>query len=559
MKMADNDEVNYDPSSRGRDGVMRTRVPLTLSDDQRTKNARLATPWVIPIVFIPGIMGTNLRRGGAEVWRPPNMDIRGAAHAITTLFTFLFRNADERGRLLNKDKVEIDHRGSIDTAGSGLSERQARERGWGSIMRTSYHPVMGLLEATLNSMADAGNLAPAWRDGGPQGYAGDPRDWGALGALPALSEADIRQAARYRYEVWAAGYNWLQSNRDSGAAVRDYIENTVLAHYRKCGELAEKVILVTHSMGGMVSRALTEIHQYERVLGVVHGVQPATGAPATYKRMRAGFEGMAKVVLGRNAAEVVAVLANAPGGLELLPTADYNGGQPWLKVVDTSRPDQPLMALPQNKNPYEEIYTSTAWYGLIPERGSGRSGSAAAASRDKAPATQPLVEIIGDVRGFHGAIQGRYKVPTYAHHGAQGARDKSRGRGGVLGTGLFADSHRNAWGEIVWLGQRLGDLDPMTMDVVHDDERGGLTLPDGAELRIADPSAPGDGTVPDPSGLAPYLAGVAGSFAHGQGQPGVSNEAFGYDHQDSYNDLRARYSTVYGIVKIAQLANWRPV
>jgi pimeloyl-ACP methyl ester carboxylesterase len=44
--------------------------------------------------------------------------------------------------------------------------------------------------------------------------------------------------------------------------------------------MAEKVIVVTHSMGGMVSRALTEIHQCDKVLGVSHGVLPATGAPA---------------------------------------------------------------------------------------------------------------------------------------------------------------------------------------------------------------------------------------------------------------------------------------
>ena len=43
--------------------------------------------------------------------------------------------------------------------------------------------------------------------------------------------------------------------------------------------LAEKVIVVTHSMGGLVSRSLTEIHQCDKVMGVSHGVQPATGAP----------------------------------------------------------------------------------------------------------------------------------------------------------------------------------------------------------------------------------------------------------------------------------------
>lgn len=558
--MSENDAVNYDPASRGRDGVMRTRVPLTLSDDQRTKNARLHTPWVIPIVFIPGIMGTNLRRGDAEVWRPPNMDIRGAAHAITTLFTFLFRNAEERGQLLSKDKVEIDHRGSVDTAGSGLSERQARERGWGSVMRSSYHPVMGLLEEQLNRISDAGQLDARWKDGGPEGYAGAPTDWGAQSELPPLSEAEIRHAARYRFEVWAAGYNWLQSNRESGAAVRDYIENTVLAHYRKHGQSAEKVIVVTHSMGGMVSRALTEIHQYERVLGVIHGVQPATGAPATYKRMRAGFEGMAKVVLGRNAAEVVAVLAKAPGGLELLLSADYNGGKPWLKVIDKSRPDQALLALPEKGDPYGEIYSSRAWYGLIPDAVDGVRGSSGAPADPGAEHSGPLLNVIKLVRNFHEDVQYRYKHPTYAHFGAQGQRDRSHGLGGILGTGLFADSDRFAWGEVVWRGEKLSAITPSRVHTLNvgDNGRGELTLADGNTLEIAPPDVPGDGTVPMPSGAAPFLSGTVGSFVHGQGHAGVANESFGYDHQDSYNDPRSRYATIYGLIKIAQLADWRP-
>ncbi|MFX5747526.1 hypothetical protein ABTE19_21620, partial [Acinetobacter baumannii] len=77
-------------------------------------------------------------------------------------------------------------------------------------------------------------------------------------------------------------------------------------------------------MGGLVARACAQLPEMaERILGVVHGVMPALGAPATYKRIRAGFEGAGQVVLGRNAAECTAVMANAPGPLELLPTAQY--------------------------------------------------------------------------------------------------------------------------------------------------------------------------------------------------------------------------------------------
>ncbi|WP_249174068.1 hypothetical protein [Burkholderia sp. AU19243] len=57
---------------------------------------------------------------------------------------------------------------------------------------------------------------------------------------------------------------------------------------------------------------------------------------------------------------------------------------------------------------------------------------------------------------------------------------------------------------------------------------------------------------------APGKAGIAMSFAHGQGNAGPCNEHFGYDHQGSYGDAygRSLYATMYAIVKIAQKARW---
>jgi alpha-beta hydrolase superfamily lysophospholipase len=53
--------------------------------------------------------------------------------------------------------------------------------------------------------------------------------------------------------------------------------------YTAQGFQCEKVIVVTHSMGGLVARAL--IHPKmgslkDKVLGIVHGVMPAIGAGA---------------------------------------------------------------------------------------------------------------------------------------------------------------------------------------------------------------------------------------------------------------------------------------
>lgn len=244
---------------------------------------------------------------------------------------------------------------------------------------------MGRLQQALNELAsfDFAQCEAKLTGWAAQSGLDTPTDWGAKGGEP-LTKDEILHAANYQFDIWAGGYNWLQSNRDSGKAIQDYIERVILPFYndgkavalkdtpdgqggnecriqrtRPTRPRAEGVIVVTHSMGGLVSRALTEIHQCAKVLGVSHGVQPATGAPATYKRMRSGFEGVEQLFLGRNAADVVAILSQAPGGLELLPTADYNDGKPWLKLRDRQTGKE-ILALPQKGDPYEEIYCSPA-------------------------------------------------------------------------------------------------------------------------------------------------------------------------------------------------------
>jgi hypothetical protein len=416
-----------------------------------------------------------------------------------------------------------------------------------------------------------------------------PSDWGAEGG-EALTREEILHAANYQFDVWAGGYNWLQSNRDSGAAIRDLIENTILPYYNEGktvvvkdtpdGEgnnqcsirrkkpnraMAEKVIVVTHSMGGLVSRALTEIHQCDKVLGVSHGVQPATGAPATYKRMRGGFEGAEQVFLGRNAADVVAILSQAPGGLELLPTADYNDGKPWLKVRDKKAGVEIMPALPQNGDPYGEIYLSPAWYGLVPDGNLGlmnpaeqsvESEQSSAFWLNEALPRTALNKVVSAVREFHQAIEKRYKIPTYAHYGAQGERAPEGSAGGLLGTGMLASKDRNTWGEVVWEGAGVGALSPDGIAIVDDDGNGKLRTSGGINLMIGEPDCPGDGTVPSHSGAAPRKAGITMSFAHGQGNPGRHNAAFCYDHQGSYGDERSIYATMFAIIKIAQQAHW---
>ena len=578
-----------------RNGDQVAQTHLTEASDQREKVV-LAKRCVIPVLFIPGIMGTNLRnsQNKKRAWRPPNLDVRGSLDLIGQLFSYAFKSTEERTADLRTPEVEVDTSGPIHVGSSGLPENVLVARGWGALMRSSYHPFMGELQDKLNKLSEFNFKEckaelKAWA---AEHGLDAPTEWGASQG-EALTEGDILHAANYQFDVWAGGYNWLRSNADSGKAIQDLIDNVILPFYnegkkvtvkdtpdgqgnsacsiqrqRPSRPIAQKVIVVTHSMGGLVSRALTEIHHCDRVMGVSHGVMPATGAPATYKRMRSGFEGSAQIFLGRNAADVVGILAQAPGGLELLPTADYNDGKPWLKVRDKSGAE--ILALPKKGDPYGEIYTSPAWYGMLPEANEGLMSpvkvSRESSSEVHRPSSQSSRETLNDtmagVRKFHKAIEQKYKLPTYAHYGVQGLRDTKHSQGGILGTGVLAAVDRHAWGEVAWEGVGIAGLDPHAIQVSGDDANGTLTLSTGQSLRIAPPDCPGDGTVPVFSGEAPAKAGidkgVVMTFAHGQGKPGPCNAQFGYDHQESYGDEQQRslFATMYAIIKIAQQAQW---
>lgn len=575
------------------DGDQYATATLTPKDDSREKVV-LSKPYIIPVVFLPGIMGTNLRKknGKNSVWSPPNADLRGAGDMIAQLFSYAFKNTQERAGDLATSEAEIDPTGPIDTGESGLPKNVLVARGWGALMRSSYHPFMAQLQRELNDLTQFDfKRCEAELKGWAEKYSQEePTKWGAADGA-SLTKEEVLHAANYQFDVWAGGYNWLQSNGDSGAAIRDLIENTILPYYNEGKEvavdapdgaggnqctirrrkpdrpLAEKVIVVTHSMGGLVSRALTEVHQCDKVLGVSHGVQPATGAPATYKRMRAGFEGAAKLFLGRNAADVVAILSQAPGGLELLPTADYNDGKPWLKVRekvrDTGKVGVEILALPMGGDPYSEIYLSPAWYGLVPDGNLGlmKPGGEAPAvfESDGNSQRKKLTNVINNVKDFHESIKMKYRSPTYAHYGAQGKRAQpAKEHDGIFGTSMAEADHLFTWGEIAWEGTGIDGLEPSQIALSKDDGKGALITTSGLKLTLSVPDCAGDGTVPCYSGAAPGNAGIAGSFVHGQGNPGECNEHFGYDHQGSYGDKyrRSLYATMYAIVKIARQAKW---
>lgn len=535
------DEIRIGSHDADGNGSPVTHTTLSPTSDSRQR-AILAQPTaVIPIVFLPGIMGTNLKSDtGSKVWRPPNTDgVFPALGAIGQMFAYLFRGPATRQRMLNPATAEVDDRGSIDTGGS-LKKKVARDRGWGAVMRSSYHPVMSLMQSRLNNIMESGGLLDWWNEEGQH----EPSDYGDEKAGTPLSVEDLKHAAHYRYEVWGGGYNWLQSNEDSGQDLIDYIEDVVLDHHRSQGQTAEKVILVTHSMGGLVGRAIARLHDYGSLLGVVHGVMPATGAPATYHHCRCGYDGISQIILGRNAKEVTAIVGNAPGALELLPSADYGEGRAWLKLGGPE--GSPSHALPVS-DPYTEIYHCREWFGLVPEENlkmldpAGLNDEPEFEGAPKKPFAQ-VDNNISNVKSFHESMFLKYPKYAYAHYGA--------------------DTRMRTWADVHWQGEIIHE--PAQVHLKRDNSNGELRLSDGVnsiKLSFGAAMQSGDGTVPAVSGAAQSDAGVA---CFRQGNEGKGDRVAltgkgknaGYDHQGSYNDVRSQWATLYSIISISKSASW---
>lgn len=379
----------------------------------------------------------------------------------------------------------------------------------------------------------------------------DPAKLGAQKPFVAISEEDLRDASEVLYPVHAVGYNWLQSNGVSAQRLGREIER-ITAYYRSKGKRCEQVILITHSMGGLVARACAQLPgMAQRILGVVHGVMPAIGAPATYKRMRAGFEGAAQVILGRNAADCTAVMANAPGALELLPTAQYRtwsnrGERHWLRarylaIGQRGMPEEMDSFLGED-DPYGKIYLNNSqdWWKLVREdlidpagkedrERAEREGKVFASKKPPIQDFNQFAENMKFARTLHKQIEDRYHPNTYAYYAA--------------------DPQQPAWNEICWKCGPMVPGDPAKARLQKDDLNGMLELRFGERhlhyFTLKNGTGPGDGTVPAESGGAPK-AHVVQIFKH----EGKLKSHDSYDHQFSYNAKIAQSVTLYSIIRI---------
>jgi pimeloyl-ACP methyl ester carboxylesterase len=517
---------------------------------------------VVPVIFIPGTMGTNLRvrrdvplppdrpiSPGEPAWRPPNDDPSMWLYARK----WNRRSAQERQLILNPNQVEVDDTGDLDIGSCSLEHSVMRERGWGEIYNGSYGTLLFDLQSDLNmtfrfDALKQRHVRQRWKEV-MQAMHGDPLErWGVRSIEP-LTESDLETYAQYQYPLYACGYNWLQSCGESAKRLEQRVTD-IISWWQKRKHKCEKVILITHSMGGLVARACAK-RIPDKIAGVIHGVMPALGAPLAYRRLACGTEcdnpandkfenykaGKFADIGGRRPEDTTPVLSVAPGALELLPNQLYP--RPWLhiRVIRNAGPTGPretqfdFLHLPNESepNPYKLYRDMESWYRLI---NPALADPARLYPTSVGGVTKKILKAIGIAEAFHYWLADYYHPATFAYYGR--------------------DRNHPAYGQIRWVAHetRASANVPMTATNIRDaqylahDPYGARTVEVEGKCRLTFTVEPqesmGDDTVPHQSAIAPT---------------GKLKQLFatrGYKHQESYMKSDTLLLTHYCIVKLVQ-------
>lgn len=484
---------------------------------------------IIPVIFVPGVMGSNLKgigKANGQRWR---------LDSPKAMASWITKDEIDRKKFLTPATMTLDNNG-VRPHGTQQVDEELKRRGWGEVGAMSYASFLVWLENALNDQHD------------PHGGERDRLVGVRLGAMKGESELtkdEVALSYKYRFPVHACGYNWLDDNVQAAKLLKLRIES-VISRYKNDKKMCEKVILVTHSMGGLVGRYCSELlGMSDKILGVVHGVMPAIGAAAVYRRFKAGTEGdlIPAAVLGRNGGEMTAVLSSAPGPMQLLPTSEYGNG--WLKVKDGDT----VTSFPKKGDPYSEIYTARGkWWSMCDDQ----LINPGIAERDPAlnriqleKGWSEFVDIVKmQVRPFHLSIANQYHPNTHAFFGSH---NDNRAYGNVTWSGVDVTVN-----DILLRGARTSDalnaspLDREEQSITRNvnarlDGRG-WKKKQHQRYTISEPDEPGDGTVPHRSGVCPR-----------ESHHVISLLQVKVGHEPAFKDSDlARRFTLRAVIKIAQ-------
>ncbi|MCC6526628.1 MAG: hypothetical protein IT373_28525 [Polyangiaceae bacterium] len=146
-----------------------------------------------------------------------------------------------------------------------------------------------------------------------------------------LSGLDLSDLG-HKPRVVCAGYDWRQSNAVSAQTLSEAVERAKRACH------AEQVVLVAHSMGGLVSRYYCRYLGGRNVRLLVLIGSPTLGAPDAYSCLKHSLDGTMRHLFGSfwSPARARQIVRACPSTYELLPNRLYSAARPnWCEFDDS--------------------------------------------------------------------------------------------------------------------------------------------------------------------------------------------------------------------------------
>lgn len=235
----------------------------------------------VPIMFVPGIMGTRLRNvNGKKMWDPDDYRFMVGLSG---------KSAEKKRKKMGvSDVPRVD---LITDNNNKYTDEQIR-KGFSTVAKNFYGDFLKHIDVELSKVNDR----------------------------------------NIYYPVYVCGYDW---RRDVSETANEYLQekyNEIVKY-----EQFDEMIIITHSMGGIITREFLRQNpdMASKVKGVIHGVQPASGASIFYCYFKCGAwpfreKGLMNIflptILGKNKLQFATLCSDLPGAIELAPTNYFNQG-----------------------------------------------------------------------------------------------------------------------------------------------------------------------------------------------------------------------------------------
>jgi hypothetical protein len=135
--------------------------------------------------------------------------------------------------------------------------------------------------------------------------------------------------------LFVFSYDWRKSSAENSIALKNKIEEVLI----ETG--AEKVDLVAHSMGGLLTKKYIRDNNEDKIDKLIFLGTPHLGAPKAFKVLMYGDSmGYSKLSFGLNPNRAKFISQNMPAVYELLPSEKYisNNGNYVINAIDKNNP-----------------------------------------------------------------------------------------------------------------------------------------------------------------------------------------------------------------------------